>query len=244
MALAPLRWKALACAGLLWAVGAGSAATRGGAGLYAAPSWLRLEATQRSAELDLSNTGDHPLHAQVRLYRWSQEDGEERLLPTRDLAASPPLLEIPAGQRQKVRIVRLDASQSLREGSYRLIIDQLPRQDAAGPQTVLRYSTPVFIAPPGQAAPRLLARLAREGADTVLRIDNHGDAHARLVDLAWIDADGRRVELAGRLAGYVLPGQYRTWTLPARAGGYAGGRFEARLNRDGAAQPLALAPER
>ncbi|KAF1055646.1 MAG: hypothetical protein GAK43_00441 [Stenotrophomonas maltophilia] len=72
---------------------------------------------------------------------------------------------------------------------------------------------------------------------TELWLDNPGALHARLADLVFEAADGRRSMLLPGLAGYVLAGQQRRWALPARADGYAGGRFLARL-QDGAEQLL------
>lgn len=232
------RWSALACLGLL-GLGTATATTTG---LRTAPAWLTLEPTQKSAELSLSNTSNAPLHAQVRLYLWVQEHGEEQLLPTRELAVSPPIIEIPAGQQQRVRVIRLDEPRREHEGSYRLIIDQLPRQDMNGPQTVLRYSAPVFVAAPQPGTPRLIASLVQQAGRTLLRVDNHGKAHARLADLGYRDAGGQRTEVAARLAGYVLPGQYKVWQLPDRPGGYRDGHFMARVNQDRTERRLDIAP--
>jgi fimbrial chaperone protein len=240
MAVAASRLSTLACLGLLWLGCATTAAT----GLRTSPSWLVLGAGQKSAELSVSNTGDQPLHAQVRLYRWTQHQGKEQLTPTRDMAVSPPIMEIAPRQRQVVRLVRLGETASPQEGSYRILIDQLPRPGVTGEQTVLRYSAPVFVAPAAPGAPRLSTSLSHEDRRTLLRVDNHGSTHARLADLGYRDADGRRVTVADRLAGYVLPGQYKTWDLPERAGGYADGEFVAKVNQDRTERPLPPAQAR
>lgn len=223
-----------ACLGLLW-LGFAAAA---GTGLRTAPAWLTLTPDQSSAELTLSNTGEHPLHAQVRLYRWTQDAGQERLTPTRDLAVSPPVMQIAPRQQQIVRLIRTGEPPADHESSYRIIVDQLPRADVAGHQTVLRYSAPVFIAPPSPGAPHLTASLTRDAGRLMLRVENRGNRHARLADLGYRDARGSRIVVAGELAGYVLPGQYRTWALPERTGGYAAGQFVAKVNQDPAERPL------
>jgi len=76
-----------------------------------------------------------------------------------------------------------------------------------------------------------------------LRLYNDGDGHAHLADLVFVDAHGRRHPLIEGLAGYVLPRSARSWDLPPRPDGYAGGQFRARLN--GAAEaplPAVIAP--
>ncbi|MEN5223140.1 hypothetical protein [Stenotrophomonas sp. TWI602] len=71
-----------------------------------------------------------------------------------------------------------------------------------------------------------------------LRLYNDGDGHAHLADLVFVDAHGRRHPLIEGLAGYVLPRSARSWDLPPRPDGYAGGHFRARLN-EAADAPLA-----
>src|SRR5690606_27632881 len=91
-------------------------------------------------------------HAQVRVYRWTQVDGQDVLEATRDLAISPPMLEVASGGEQLVRVVRLGPAPAATEASYRVVVDELPvaAVDAAdggeGLRFVLRYSIPVFVA--------------------------------------------------------------------------------------------------
>jgi fimbrial chaperone protein len=221
----------------LLAVGVASGAT----GLRTTPSRLSLDPGERQANLTLDNTGSGTLRARARIYRWTQEDGEDRLLPTSAAAVSPPLMEIAPGQRQTLRVVVLQRDRPPDEASYRVVLDQLPDPDTRGPQTVLRYSAPVFVAGSSAAGSNgLSASLQRRGQDWTLRIDNHGTRHARLADLAYRSAGGGRTLLAPSLAGYVLPGRYRTWPLPRQPGDYADGRFLARVGEDPAERELPL----
>lgn len=234
MAWLPLRVPKSAClGGLLLAC-----ASIGATGLRTAPTRIVLDPGLSATEVSVSNTSDTPLHAQIRLYGWTQENGEDRLQPTREMAVSPPLIEIAPRQQQTVRIIRLGDTPADREASYRIIIDQLPRQDVQGPQTILRYSAPVFALPQVAGTHRLTASLQRQGPGWLLRIDNHGTRHARLADLEYRDADGSRLSIAQRLAGYVLPGQFKTWPLPARPAGYDKDRFTAKVNQDASQLPL------
>ncbi len=217
-------------------------ATSTATGLRVAPSSLVLEPTQGDAALTISNTSDRPMQAQVRLFAWSQPQGQEQLVPTEAMAVSPPFVDIAPHQQQRLRVIRLGPAPAEREGSYRIVIDQLPRADVASPQTVLRYSAPVFIAPrQSSRQARLTASVQKQQDGWVVRIENHGNAHARLADLGVRAPDGRQILLAGQLAGYVLPGQFKEWPLPARAVGQGPLQFVARINQDPAHQPLALA---
>src|SRR5690606_7700691 len=81
-----------------------------------------------------------------------QENGEDVLKPTQDLVVSPPMLTIPPGQRQMVRLVRVGAGLGppASEKTYRIVMDELPvalGAESEGVKFVLRYSVPIFIAP-------------------------------------------------------------------------------------------------
>lgn len=232
------------CAGLLLA-GAGAWSS----GLQVAPVSLTLQPGQNADGLWLSNTGDGPLQAQVRVYRWTQADGAEQLTPSQELVVSPPMLGIGPGERQLVRVIRIGAppaGNDAVEAAYRLAIDELPVRDSGkkGVQFVLHYSVPVFVRPRDKAdvAPELHWRLQREGAQAALVVSNTGTGHAQLSDLAFVDRAGHRTDIAGGLLGYVLPGATMHWTLKQPAAVFAGtGTLEATINGAKATQTLSLA---
>ena len=151
------------------------------------PVSLTLGPGEEATSLWLSNTGRQPLQAQVRLFSWTQDGGGEVLQATRELAVSPPLLEVPPLGRQRVRVVRLAGSTISAETAYRLVVDELPPDSppaAGGQASLLRYSIPVFIQPSAAAKPRLSARIDEDAAgNRLLRLQNSGDRHARVAAL-------------------------------------------------------------
>lgn len=225
-------------------------------GLQVAPTSLELSATQNADGLWLSNTGDAALHAQVRVYHWTQEGGEDKLTPSRALAISPPMLALGAEAKQLVRVIRAGAPPAANEDAYRVLIDELPVDDpsaaAAGTRTgglqyVLRYSVPIFIEPAGAAGgPKLDGKVLHEGEQNFLQLTNQGNRHAQLGNLVLIDAKGQREELSPGLVGYVLPGQTMRWPLKLSADRIAaGGTLQSRINSEPVEQTLVvLAPAR
>lgn len=211
------------------------------------PVSLVMHPSEDSTSLWLSNTGRQPLQAQVRLFSWTQDGGGEVLAPTRELAVSPPLMEVPPLGRQRVRLVRLGSDSPATETAYRLVVDELPSTapaSAAGAgseASLLRYSIPVFVQPSAPAsASRLSARIEVDASGRrLLRLDNSGGRHARIAGLAFVGTGGRRHVLAPNLAGYVLAGRYKLWPLPEEAGQPPYGRFEADVN----GEPVVLVPE-
>ncbi|WP_266158935.1 fimbrial biogenesis chaperone [Dyella silvatica] len=230
-------------AGLLTAGGASAS------GLQVAPTTLSLKATQNADGLWLINTGDNVVHAQVRVYHWTQSDQADQLVPSRGLVISPPMLQLAAGDRQLIRVIRAGAPPSgtgAVEDAYRLAIDELPIdvQGKRGLQFVLHYSVPIFIEPAANitTTSQLQWELQRQGEQVMLQVSNHGSSHAQLAALSYIDTTGHRTEITPGLLGYVLPGATMRWMLKPSAAAFApGGTLEAMINGEKAAQNLSLA---
>lgn len=204
-------------------------------GLQVSPVTLTLQATQNADGLWLSNTGDTVVHAQVRVYQWTQENGAEKLTPSREVLVSPPMVQLGISERQLIRVIRTGVPAGAVEGSYRVIIDELPveMKEKKGLQLVLRYSVPIFIAAAGaqSPAPQLTWSLRRDEGQAVLEVANSGGMHAQLADLDFVDTVGRRTPVHAGLMGYVLPGARMRWPLKTPAEAFAlGGVLETKIN--------------
>jgi len=186
------------------------------ASLGITPLLVELPAGQATTGVRVSN--QHPEQAvtvQARLFRWFQEDGEERYAPADDLALSPPLTRIEPGREHLIRLVRNGAPPARGEVSYRLLLDELPVADAgSGGQVavsmVLRQSIPVFAsaaeATPAQPVWRVLRVEDGEHSGYRVVVRNVGEKRLRLAELVLTDEDGMvRAQRKG-LVGYVLGG--------------------------------------
>jgi len=202
-------------------------------GLQVSPIGLRLQANAQADALWLTNTGSEAIHAQVRVFRWSQADEKDVLEPSRDLVVSPPMVTIAPGDRQLVRVIRRVPPPSTTEASYRVIVDELPIDagDRPGLKFVLRYSVPVFLVPVGDPPlrPALQARWDDSPDGPRLRVSNAGHGHAQIADLVWHGAKGQHTVLLAGLVGYALPGSTMSWHLPQGAT-RTGGVVKARIN--------------
>ncbi len=217
-------------------------------GLQVAPISLTLKPAQNADGLWLSNTGGDLIHAQVRVYRWTQADGNDQLTPSQDLVVSPPMLAIASGARQLIRVIRVAAPPNgpgAAEATYRLAIDELPVEPHSGKaqlQFVLHYSLPVFVEPAtGTVAPHLQWQVIDQGGHGVLEVSNTGTGHAQLSGISYVDHAGKRSVIEGHKLGYVLPGATMYWPLNEPAKNFAGGgSLEARIN--GAPTTQAIPP--
>ncbi|MDF4003693.1 molecular chaperone [Luteibacter sp. PPL552] len=199
-------------------------------GLQVAPIGLRLTGDTPAQALWLTNTGADPIHAQVRVFRWTQHDGKDLYEPSGDLVVSPPMTTIAAGSRQMVRVIRQAAPPDGVEASYRVIVDELPIDTPKGLAFVLRYSIPVFVAPKDDASVR--ATLDATWTDTPdgprLRVRNEGNGHAQIANLVHVDSQGHRMVVLPGLVGYALPDSAMSWAVPPHVP--REGTWKARVN--------------
>lgn len=214
-------------------------------GLQVTPTSISLQPTRQADGLWLRNSGDAPLHAQVRVYHWTQENGKDQLTPTRALVASPPMLKLDQGKSQLVRVIRTGAPPAQAEEAYRVIVNELPvaKDSKGGLSFVLRYSIPVFVEAPGLVDPKpeLIWSLQHEDGRIVLDVSNHGRQHAQISDVRFTDASGRQHTLKQGLLGYVLPGRRMHWVLKAEAGTIStGGTLAARVNGESVSPTVSL----
>lgn len=210
------------------------------AGLQVVPTTVDLKAGKMSEGLWLSNTGTEALQVQVRVNRWTQGKDGDRLTPSREIVASPPVTAIPPGGKQLVRIVRTGAPPAASEEAYRLIINELPRttlypdrRRSGGLSFMLQYSVPVFIHPAGTTAmaPALTWRLRRTSTGTRIEISNQGNRHAQLTDLSYVAHNGKRTLLKNGMLGYVLPHATLSWQTDKDHGLFSpDGHFDVQIN--------------
>ena len=186
--------------------------------LTVSPVSLEVAAPGATSALTLSNAGAEPINAQIRVYRWTQPDGVDQLLPTTDVVASPPALKLNGGQQNVVRVVRLLKTPVTGEQAYRLVVDELPKApkgSSVGVGISLRYSVPVFFTM-SNAASDVSWTIAASGGNLQLIAHNSGTRRIRLADLK-IQAGGKTIVVGQGLAGYVLSNSEKLWTVKASA---------------------------
>lgn len=212
-------------------------------GLQVSPIGLHLAASDQAQALWLTNTGSEVLHAQVRVFRWTQADGKDVLDASKDLVVSPPMVTIAPGDRQLVRVIRQVAPPSDgNEAAYRVVVDELPvgGADKGGLKFVLRYSVPVFLAPAGDPTVHatLSATVEATPDGTLLRVHNTGTGHAQVADVSQRDGAGKDTPLRSGLVGYALPGSTMSWPMPSEA--RQAGALRARINGEASESTLVV----
>lgn len=188
--------------------------------LQIAPVSIQLTGTENGKVVNLTNAGDQPIHAQVRAFVWDQADEQDRLTPTREIIASPPIAQVPAGGLQVIRVMRASDAPVQQERAYRLLVDELPASDTGTGTAIqfrFRYSVPLFVTPAGEAArPKLQWSIVEKNGKPYLRVTNSGTVHAQLSAVS-LKSGASDITVAAGLLGYVLPERARAWSLPDAA---------------------------
>lgn len=187
------------------------------ASLQVAPTTVEIPPMANATTMNLKNGGTSPIKAQVRVFRWTFVDGEERLEPTRDVVASPPIAAIKPDMDYTVRLVRLSKQPVQSEETYRVLIDEIvdPSERRAGTVTMaFRYSVPVFFLPPAAPAGQLNWSLEKRNGLVFVSATNTGGRRVRVADLAAIGTNGKTIVVAKGLAGYVLARSSKSWVAP------------------------------
>ncbi|RUV68975.1 MAG: molecular chaperone [Mesorhizobium sp.] len=195
------------------------------ASLRVAPVVLDLRAPTAASTIRIWNDARRPINVQVRVLRWTQQNGEDTYQTTNDVVASPPITTLRPGGENLVRIVRTSKRPVDGEESYRLVVDELPdpsRRVAGTVVLVVRHSIPVFFATtdaPG-ASPSWSVQQRRGGYLVTVR--NRGSMRLKISNLA-LSSGGRAVARREGLVGYALGNSTAKWFVPATGRGRPSG---------------------
>lgn len=195
------------------------------AALQASPVLVELRPDSPSATIQIRNTGQTSINVQTRVYRWTQENGEENMDEAEDITASPPLTTLQPGATYSVRLVRTNRQPVEQEQAYRVLVDELPdpsRQRSGSIAMVVRHSIPVFLLPAESKGGQVSWQVGSRDGRLVLRATNTGDRRVRLSSVSVKLPGGQTVSFGNGLLGYALAGSTMEWLSPGRVGGAAG----------------------
>lgn len=188
-----------------------AAAAAATASLAVTPLRVELAAAVNAETVQVQNSTDAPMAVQMRLFAWTQQNGEDVYTPSNDLMISPSIVSIPGRQTQLVRMLKKPGA-AQGERRYRLVVDQLPDPAAARPgvaQTRVRFAIPVFV-DRDKAIPAAFSwQLTKAG----LQVANTGGASARIVEIAVVNANGAPVAVEQNALRYVHGASSIVWPL-------------------------------
>jgi len=177
------------------------------------PVTIQMEPGQMATLLTVINQGPVETAVQIRAFSWNQADGTDQLVTSDDIMVSPPLATIQPGATQIVRLVLRNPIVG-REGTYRILLDQIPPPAEPGVvQVALRMSLPVFAEPATRVAADLKFHIEHENGQAYLVAVNDGERHDALRDVMLKADDGADLSIDDNVSPYVLGGATRRWPI-------------------------------
>jgi fimbrial chaperone protein len=215
--------------------------------LRVAPVLLDITAPTSASTIRVWNNASRPINVQVRVFRWTQQNGEDAYAPTSAVVASPPITALVPGGENLIRIVRTSTQPVSDEESYRLVVDELPdpsRRQSGTVVLVVRHSIPVFFMDPEATAAKPSWTAQRRGSGYIVTVRNAGAKRLKISNLT-LSSRGKAVAQRDGLVGYVLGNSTARWFVPgasrSRAQGSSvtitadseAGRFDATARLEG-----------
>jgi len=190
----------------------GGAAQALAADLQISPIRIMLDPQNPNAVMTLINHGNSDTLLQLNVLAWTQEQTGDVLTPTREILANPGVFLLKGGEQQVARFA-LRTGQDIKERSYRIVIQEVPRQRVEnGLSTVLRLLVPLFVPTPNpNVSMEWSARQGPEGLEILAH--NIGNTH---VQIKTVKLTGGAMAPASKTVNlYVLPGATGTIRMPA-----------------------------
>jgi fimbrial chaperone protein len=179
------------------------------------PVRVSLSTSAPISAITVQNDGKEAVVLQLEAMAWAQQAGQDVYTPSRDILATPPIITIPAGGSQILRVGLRRAPDSKRELTYRLYLQEVPpppKPGFSGLQVALRFGLPVFVAPVAeQPVAALVWGISRANSGQhEVSLKNSGNSHVQVANFKLVRADGSELGTQ-QVAGYVLPGQTVNW---------------------------------
>ncbi|WP_202739871.1 MULTISPECIES: molecular chaperone [Acinetobacter] len=183
------------------------------------PVNVELLSNQNASSISLFNQSNESTDLQIRVFKWIQNNGQDELIPTDEIAISPPFLKLKANDSYNLRVVRINPAAISGEKTYRIIIDELPkpmdsRKTAQGLNVLLRSSLPVFVVDK-DAITQLNWKIDPDQKTPSLKMSNIGNRHALLNDLTLVDTTaGKSYPIkVNTVNAYILGQQSRSYPI-------------------------------
>ncbi|QNX09898.1 molecular chaperone [Acinetobacter seifertii] len=189
------------------------------ASIRLSPVSVEILSDQSASSISLYNQSNESADLQIRIFEWTQNAGQDQLIPTDDIAVSPPFLKLKPNDSYNLRVVRIKPEPISGEKTYRIILDELPkpidsRKASQGVNVLLRSSLPVFVVNK-DAITQLNWKIDAKQNDTSLNISNIGNRHALLNDLILVDnTENKSYPIkVNTVNGYILSGKSKKYSI-------------------------------
>jgi fimbrial chaperone protein len=192
-----------------------ASSTANAGSLSVSPLRLNLSKAAGLGSIIVENQGSEEALVQTETFAWNQVGGEQKLEPTEDVIAMPPIFRLAPGAQQSVRVGLTRGFTEKHERTFRVMVTEVPIKVMPGTVAVaVRHSLPIFVAPSVAVPSNLLVKAA--GLNGV-EIANAGGTHLRIQRWRVRDSSGA-VFADGSGPGYLLAGANHSLPLGRNRG--------------------------
>lgn len=217
------------------------------------PVAVHLDKLNDRATVNVSNQGREPVVMQVEALSWRRSSGEDEHLPTADVVINPSVFTLAPGKTQLVRVGLRRQAPVDTEGTYRIVLREVPSQAAADAarvsgqvQVLMALRLPVYVAPAKVVRIASVEAVRHTDGEVLASIRNQGNVHIKVARLQLRSQDGEPVpgELTlGGSAAVLFPGEERTVRLRVASAAQAGPLMLEATTDQGAQQVPVSAPQ-
>ena len=184
------------------------------------PVRVTLSPTQAVAAITVRNVGTEPAVVQLETSSWNQHAGQDVLVSTTEVLATPPIITVPPGASRIIRVGLRRPADPQRELTYRLFLREVPPPEpiSQGLRVALLLSIPIFVVPPHMPGPQVQWHAVRmQDGNIRIQAHNTGQSHVQLGELQIAGAGGGPVLATRNMSEYLLPDNAREWTVAAKS---------------------------
>lgn len=183
------------------------------------PVAVHLDRVNDRATVSVANSGNEAVVMQVEAIAWKRVGNADHDAPTTDMVINPSVFTVQGGQTQLVRVGLRRAAQGQSEGTYRIVLREVPQAPRPGEvrlsgqvRVLMALRVPVYVAPSNVVREVRWQAAQQMDGSVVASLRNDGNVHERVGKLQVRSADG--VALLGEEpAAVVFPGEERSFRL-------------------------------
>lgn len=155
---------------------------------------------------------------QAHVLKWRQDgNGEDEYEETDEIVVFPKMANLKQGEERVIRLGYQDKQALLVEGTYRLILEELPVRTTGGDMLrfTLRMRLPIFVSPIEKITVRSIEKVEIRDGNLLVSVRNEGNAHITVSKIRAVGRDdsGRESFYKERPGLHILAGSSKTYAM-------------------------------
>lgn len=184
------------------------------------PVAVHLDRVNDRATVNVVNSGNDAVVMQVEAVAWRRVGQTDQDAPTNDMVINPSVFTVQGGQTQLVRVGLRRAVAGQNEGTYRIVLREVPQAPRPGEvrvsgqvRVLMALRVPVYVAPQQVVRDARWQAAQQMDGSVIASLRNDGNVHERVGKLQLRAADGTALHGQEPESVVVFPGEERSFRL-------------------------------